>query len=226
MTLAGFPPWVLAMEGAIIGFLIALPVGPAAILCIRRTISSGFAAGFVTGVGAAAGDAVFGGVAAFGLSFVAEFIARHEAWIRGLGGAAMCAMGWSYMRHKPPSIGDPVAADRAHPYLTQMRFLLSSFAITVFNPITVMAFGAVFASRGLSKVGGDLLAATLLITTVFAGALAWWALLCGISYWARVWFSGGGLTWLNRGAGCALAAFGLVAMVSLLPLDWKALGLS
>jgi threonine/homoserine/homoserine lactone efflux protein len=220
----GLEPLLLFIEGAIIGFLIAVPVGPAAILCVRRTISTSIVAGVVTGIGASLGDTLFGAAAAFGLTFVNDFIVRNEAWIRGIGGAVLCVMGWSYITHRPPSIGDPVAADREHPYLTTARFLSSSFFITVFNPLTVMAFGAVFASRGLSNVGSDLTAALILIAAVFVGAFAWWTSLCGIAWVARVWFTGGGLIWLNRVSGIALAGFGFAAMVSLIPINWRWFG--
>src|SRR5689334_2390515 len=107
-----FDPVTLAIEGAVIGFVIALPVGPAAALCIRRAITVGAVAGYLTGVGAALGDAVFGAVAAFGLSFVEQFVARHEAWLRGIGGVILLAMGVLTMRHKPSAAGgDPVADD-------------------------------------------------------------------------------------------------------------------
>lgn len=223
MLASGFDPVLLGIEGAIIGFLIALPIGPAGILCIQRAISHGAIAGYATGVGAALGDAIFGGMAAFGLSYVAEFIARHETWIRGIGGALLVWMGWSYYRHRPRTIGDPVAADRAHPYLTDLHYMTSSFFITIFNPITVMAFGAVFASRGLSNVGSDMVAATILIAGVLLGALAWWATLVLVASAARGWFVGGGLIWLNRVSGAALGGFGLLAVASILPVDWLAL---
>src|SRR5689334_20761809 len=76
----GFQPLLLFIEGAIIGFLIAVPVGPAAILCVRRTISTGIVAGVVTGIGASLGDTLFGAAAAFGLTFVNDFIVRNEGW--------------------------------------------------------------------------------------------------------------------------------------------------
>ena len=71
-----FNPIALAIEGAIIGFMIAVPIGPAAALCIRRSITVGAMAGYMTGIGAALGDAVFGAVAAFGLSFVEDFVTK------------------------------------------------------------------------------------------------------------------------------------------------------
>src|SRR5689334_23557087 len=90
-----YNPLMLAIEGAVIGFVIAVPVGPAAALCIRRSITIGAVAGYLTGLGAALGDAVFGAVAAFGLSFVQQFVELHEAWLRGIGGLILIIMGWS-----------------------------------------------------------------------------------------------------------------------------------
>ena len=214
-------PVQLLIEGAVIGFLIALPVGPAAILCIRRTVGAGVIAGVMTGLGAALGDAVFGGVAAFGLTFIADFIHRNEFWIRAAGGLFLLMMGISTLRHRPRNIGDPVAMDREHRGLSYLRYCVSSLLITVFNPITVMAFGVVFAAQGLSDVGNDTLAATILVTAVFAGALGWWALLCAIALLFRHRFDERGLLWLNRISGSALVIFGVAAAVSLLPVDWQ-----
>jgi threonine/homoserine/homoserine lactone efflux protein len=50
-----------------IGFFIALPVGPIAILCIRKTLFNGFLSGFISGLGAALADGIYGFIAACGL---------------------------------------------------------------------------------------------------------------------------------------------------------------
>lgn len=221
-----FNPMTLAIEGAAIGFLIAVPVGPAAALCIRRSIAVGALAGYLTGVGAAAGDACFGAVAAFGLSFVEEFVARNEAWLRGLGGIVLLAMGIATMRHRPRTVGDPVTADREHKVATHFHYATSSFAITVFNPITVMAFGAAFAGRNLAGVGASLPDAALLVGAVFCGALAWWGILCTAAASMRARFTGTGLRWLSRISGAVILGFGVVALVSLLPLPWQRIGRS
>jgi threonine/homoserine/homoserine lactone efflux protein len=216
-----FNPIWLAVEGAVIGFVIAVPVGPAAALCIRRSITIGAVAGYLTGLGAALGDAVFGAVAAFGLSFVQQFVELHEAWLRGIGGLILIIMGWSTMRHRLPTIGDPVADDREHFVATHFHFTTSSFFITVFNPLTVMAFGAAFAGRDLAGVGASLPDAATLVAGVFAGALAWWAIVCTASVALRQHFTGKGILWLNRITGAVILAFGVVALISLLPLPWR-----
>jgi threonine/homoserine/homoserine lactone efflux protein len=226
MTVPGFVfnPLTLAIEGTLIGFFIAVPVGPAAALCIRRSITVGAVAGYMTGIGAALGDAVFGAVAAFGLSFVEEFVAKRESWLLGIGGIALAIMGWTTMRHRPRTVGDPVADDREHRVATHFHYASSSFFITVFNPLTVMAFGAAFAGRNLAGVGASLPDAALLVAAVFCGALAWWAIICTASVALRTRFTGTGLLWLNRCSGAVILGFGLAALISLLPLPWRQIG--
>lgn len=219
-----FNPIMLAIEGAAIGFLIAVPVGPAAVLCIRRSITAGAVAGYMTGIGAALGDAVFGAVAAFGLSFVEQFVHEREAWLLGIGGVGLIIMGWTTMRHRPRTVGDPVSEDRDHQVATHFHYASSSFFITVFNPLTVMAFGAAFAGRNLAGVGSSLPDAALLVAAVFAGALAWWTIICAAAVSLRANFTGTGLLWLNRVSGAVILGFGVVALISLLPLPWKQIG--
>ena len=178
----------------------------------------------MTGLGAALGDAVFGAVAAFGLSFVESFVARHEAWLRGIGGVVLVIMGWTTMRYRMRTVGDPVSDDSEHRVATYFHFASSSFFITVFNPLTVMAFGAAFAGRNLAGVGGSLPDATVLVAAVFCGALGWWAILCTAAMALRQHFTGKGILWLNRIAGAVILVFGVVALISLLPLPWRLWG--
>src|SRR5262249_8836653 len=180
MNVPGFVynPIGLAIEGFAIGFFIAVPVGPAAALCIRRSITVGAMAGYMTGIGAALGDAVFGAVAAFGLSIVQEFVAKRESWLLAIGGLGLGIMGLGTIRPRPRNGGDPVRNDREHRVATHLHYTSSSFFITVFNPVTVMAFGAAFAGRNLAGVGASLPDATLLVAAVFFGALGWWTIVC------------------------------------------------
>ena len=226
MSVPGFAfnPMTLAIEGSVIGFLIAVPVGPAAALCIRRSIAFGAVAGYLTGVGAAAGDAFFGAVAAFGLSFVEQFVARNEMWLRGIGGVVLVIMGAATMRARSRADDETAAEEAERGIAAHFHFVTSSFAITVFNPITVMAFGAAFAGRNLAGVGASLPDAALLVGAVFCGALCWWAILCTGAASLRTRFTGTGMRWLSRIAGLVILGFGVAALVSLLPLPWHKIG--
>src|SRR6476646_12067782 len=77
--------WLL-LKGVLVGVVIAVPAGPVGVLCIRRTIFHGRLAGFLSGLGAATADAVFGIIAGFGLTVVSETLLEYQEWLR-LGGA-------------------------------------------------------------------------------------------------------------------------------------------
>ena len=79
-------PLSFFLTGLIIGFSIAAPVGPIGVLCIRRTLTEGRASGFVSGLGAATADGIYGFVAGFGLTLVSSFLIREQTWIRLVGG--------------------------------------------------------------------------------------------------------------------------------------------
>src|SRR5512136_1386879 len=81
------------VKGIVIGFVIAAPVGPIGTLCARRTLTHGRRAGFASGMGAATADAIYGFIAAFGLTVIADFVAGHQFWLRLLGGALLTLLG-------------------------------------------------------------------------------------------------------------------------------------
>lgn len=206
---------LLLIQCAVIGFSIALPVGPVAILCIRRTLGSGLFAGLATGIGAAVADTIFGGIAIFGLTFVADFIDRNTFLVQLVGGCLLLGMGIYYVSHRPPNVGDPVATDREHKVLTIGRFLLSSFVITLFNPLTLGAFAAVFAASGVgAKVDSHPLA-VLAMAGVAMGAAAWWLVLTVLAQSLRRFISHSSLQWLNWVTGGTLIALGGFILVSL-----------
>lgn len=75
----------LFCKGAIIGFSIAAPVGPIGLLCIKRTLSDGRLSGFLSGLGAACADAVYGMAAALGLKTACAPVATRSASVEGRG---------------------------------------------------------------------------------------------------------------------------------------------
>jgi len=69
----------------IIGISIAAPVGPIGLLCVRRTLTQGRAAGLISGLGAATADAIYGCIAGFGLTFISSIlISQQKKEVRGV----------------------------------------------------------------------------------------------------------------------------------------------
>ena len=76
---------LLFLRGFLIGISIAAPVGPIGVLCIRRTLTEGKLKGFLSGMGAASADMVYGAVAAFGLTMITDVLVENKFWFRVIG---------------------------------------------------------------------------------------------------------------------------------------------
>lgn len=200
----------LFLRGLVIGFSIAAPVGPIGVLCIRRTLAEGRLYGLASGLGAATADALYGAVAGLGLTVVRDALTGQQVWLRLIGGAFLLYLGARTFLAKPAQ-----ASAQA-----QGRGLFgayaSTFALTLTNPMTILAFAAIFAGLGLADSDGDFLAATTLVLGVFGGSAAWWLTLSGAVSLVRARFDARALAWVNRLSGATIVAFGLAALASLL----------
>ena len=92
---------IFFLRGLMIGFSIAAPVGPIGVLCIRRTLADGRKAGFISGLGAASADALFGSVAGFGLTFVSNFLISQGDRLQLAGGIFLLYLGIKTFLAKP-----------------------------------------------------------------------------------------------------------------------------
>jgi threonine/homoserine/homoserine lactone efflux protein len=100
-------------RGLVIGFSIAAPVGPIGVLCIRRTLSDGRSAGFLCGLGAASADAVYGCVAALGLTSVSGFLVDQQLLLRLGGGVFLLYLGLRTFRERPAE-GEAAISGRSY----------------------------------------------------------------------------------------------------------------
>ncbi|HZT89896.1 MAG TPA: LysE family transporter [Stellaceae bacterium] len=198
------------LKGLVVGIVIAIPVGPVGVLCIRRTVFSGQLAGFLSGLGAATGDAAFGIIAGFGLTVVADWLLDYQHLLRFLGAAFLLVVGAKALMTEPA----PVPRRQADPE-TLARFFASTFALTLTNPVTLLSFLAIFAAVGLTGKEATLAAAAVLVLGIWLGSLLWWLALClGASLWRRT-LSERHLRWINRGSGGILFLSGVALIGSL-----------
>jgi len=199
------------VQGAVLGFSIAAPVGPIGLLCIRRTITDGRLAGFVSGVGAAAADTLYGLVAATGLSAVTEFLVGHRLWFQSAGGVFLLWLGWRIVRSSAPV--EPAAAGAARNLAAAFG---STFALTALNPMTIVAFLGVFAGLTV-RAEGTRGAAFQLVAGVFIGSALWWLILSLLAGGLRDRLRPALLHRVNVAAGAVVAGFGLWLLVTVRP---------
>ena len=198
------------LRGLLIGFSIAAPVGPIGVLCIRRTLADGRAAGLVSGLGAATADAVYGCVAGFGLTLISNFFVSQRFWLQLVGGLFLC---WLGLRTLVTAPADEAA--RAGHGEGLIGAFASTFVLTLTNPMTILSFAAVFAALGLASTGGDYGAAAVLVLGVFVGSALWWLLLSGGVSLLRSRFDARGLQWVNRVSGIVIVGFGVLSLAAL-----------
>lgn len=196
------------LQGIIIGFSIAAPVGPIGVLCIRRTLAEGPAAGVVSGLGAATAHAIYGCIAGFGLTLISNFLVNEQVWIRLIGGAFLCYLGVKTFLDTP----DEQAASAKGNSL--VGAYASTFLLTLTNPVTLISFAAIFAGFGVASASGSYADAAILVLGVFTGSALWWFILSfGVSILLSKFKDG--LQWVNRISAIVLIGFGAIALLSL-----------
>lgn len=206
----------LLVTGVIVGFLVAAPVGPVAVLCIQRTLLDGRLTGYATGLGATLSDTVFGALAVLSVGAAEAFLTENRMVIQGLGGVILIVLG-SHAVWKSKTLSyTAVSRARSTNHETLVHAFATAFAVTLFNPITFIAFVSLFAAIHVLQAIDGLIDSWVVIIGILAGAAAWWFTLATISAWMRSSFTGKGLAWLNAGSGLVVLAFGFYALGDLL----------
>ena len=200
----------ILFKGILVGFAIAIPVGPVGILCIKRTLSEGRAYGLASGLGAATADTFYGAIAGFGVAFVSNFLISNQDWLRIIGGLVLCFIGYRTFCTIPITESETSNGQKG---LISAYF--SVFVVTIMNPMTIFCFAAVFAAVGLGNIETNYVSGGLLVMGVFTGSAAWWLFLSSVVDRFRGKFEAGGLSWINRASGIAIMVFGMLALLSI-----------
>jgi threonine/homoserine/homoserine lactone efflux protein len=170
---------------------------------VRRTVFEGPTYGFISGMGAATADTIFGIIAAAGLTFLRDWLLSYQDWFGAAGGVFLLFVGVRTLLIPPTERETvPLSGER------HVTAYFSTFALTITNPITILAFAAIFAKIGVAESAGIFTLAALVVG-VFAGSLLWWL---GLSFglvWIQHLAGNFPLAWLNRVSGGILAVSGV-----------------
>jgi threonine/homoserine/homoserine lactone efflux protein len=197
-------------QGVVIGLSIAAPVGPVGILRIRRTLANGRFMGFLTGFGAATADAVYGSIAAFGLTIISMLLINFQNYLRLGGGIFLFFLGLRFFFTKPTNNNGQSGE------ATYFSAYVSAFFLTITNPLTILSFTGVFAGLCIvTNTDNETINAILMVIGVFVGSTLWWVLLSSASSILKNRLTPKGLLWVNRISGIIILGFGLAAFVSL-----------
>lgn len=197
--------WLIFLRGFLIGISIAAPVGPIGVLCIRRTLAEGRLKGFLSGLGAASADMVYGAIAAFGLTVITNLLVENKFWLRVIGGCFLLYLGIKTFLEKPANHAAQVNQSG------YFGAYLSTFFLTITNPMTILSFAAIFAG---TMFIGTTSSPIVLVAGVFTGSACWWlALSFGVGL-MRDRLHANHMVWINRISGLVIITFGVIALAA------------
>lgn len=195
-------------KGLVIGFIIAAIIGPIGILCIQRSLTDGFKIGFMTGIGAALADGVYGLVAGFGLTAVSSLLVAQQFWIHVIGGLFLIYLGIKILFTHPPEQAAKSKSDKS-----SWHACATTFFLTLTNPMTILSFMGVFAGLGLGSTNTDYSHALLLVTGITLGSGCWWLLLSGsVVFILHHRISAKTMRVINAISGVIMLGFGIFAL--------------
>lgn len=122
------------------GLVVALSIGPGALIILNRGVQHGFKSAAYSGLGAAAGDFVYGFLAFSAGGWIAQLLLPTQDFLRIISGSFLMAISIyiiavSSRRHVSPNDEDFSAKQRS-----LNGDCLSLFAMTLSNPLTIVIF--------------------------------------------------------------------------------------
>jgi threonine/homoserine/homoserine lactone efflux protein len=191
------------------GLAVAAPVGPMALLCMRRTLAQGWRHGLATGAGIAVADGCYAIVAALGLASISTFMLAHERPLHAAAGLFLLYLGVkTFARH---AADGAAGAPDGRVLGTWPAAFGSAVLLTLTNPPTIIMFAAIFAALA-PRSGFEAATAALTVGGVFAGSLLWWIGVTVVVSLLRGAIGPRVRRWIDRIAGAALGIFGALEL--------------
>ncbi len=200
---------IVIILGLFMGILIAAPVGPVNVLCIQRTLQSGFWGGVAAGLGAVLGDGILAATAAFGIKAVSSVFETHQMQIQSVGSVILLVFGVQ-LYFKKPEIADEV--DETALLVKNADAIPQSFMMTVTNPGALLGIFALFGALASWLGHFNSVNAFVLVIAVMAGSMAWWFGLSWLITVIRHHLNEDRLRMINQFAAGGLILFGLILL--------------
>ena len=198
--------WEVLLKGIGVGIAVAAPVGPIGLLCVKRTLADGRATGLAAGLGAASADAVYGFMVAAGLT-ATGLLVTYASPMQIFGGALIMVLGLMSLKAFFTNSGADVKPAEVKSSRGLLSAFVTTFVLTISNPMTILAFVALVAGLGASAASHPL-APYVLVFGVFAGSALWWLFLVSVASTAKSRITPETTRWLDLISGAILLIWG------------------
>lgn len=201
------------IKGILIGLLFGMPAGAVGAMTVERTLNYGMKAGLLTGLGSSVADCLYACVGVFGLTLISDFLFQHQNIINFVGGCLILGMGIRMLQAKASE------SESIPDYVRGIRVFISSFAIGVTNPATILTFLFAFSWFGIDGQSG-LAEGMGLVAGVFLGTFCWWSVISSIAILLKKKAKNNRLSIMNMVFGIILVLFGAVVLSRNIASQW------
>lgn len=204
---------LIILKGLFIGLISSAPMGPVGMLCIQRTLNDGRRQGLITGAGAAVGDVIYAlitAIGALGLSFLAEYIEKHQAPFQIGGSIVLIVFGYFVFRQNPSR--NITKLEKSQDSVGKV--FGTSLALTLSNIGMLFLYMALFARFNLIDSSQPFIVSLAVVPAIGLGAMAWWLFITYLVNKLRSKFNPRGLKLFNKVIGTILMTIGVVGIVT------------
>lgn len=204
---------LIILKGLFIGLISSAPMGPVGMLCIQRTLNDGRRQGLITGAGAAVGDVIYAlitAIGALGLSFLAEYIEKHQAPFQIGGSIVLIVFGYFVFRQNPSR--NITKLEKSQDSVGKV--FGTSLALTLSNIGMLFLYMALFARFNLIDSSQPFIVSLAVVPAIGLGAMLWWLFITYLVNKLRSKFNPRGLKLFNKVIGTILMTIGVVGIVT------------
>jgi threonine/homoserine/homoserine lactone efflux protein len=194
--------WFALVQGAVLGFVGGIPVGPVNAAVIDTSLRKCFRRAFAVGVGGAFVDFIYSQLAIAGLGPLMDRVPGLATALLGIGGIVLVIFGVMTVQAPPPE-----RAEQSEPVLARalVAAFFSGVLITLANPAALVSWvllaGTFLADfRGWTAVSAGI--------GIFVGTCVWFLIIAYLASKGRVRL-GRRSQWVTRLVGALLVVYGV-----------------
>src|SRR3990167_8665958 len=199
--------FLLALKAFVFGVVLAALPGPIFFLVLQRTITEGVRVGLLCGLGVVLADGCYACMAVMGLGMIAHSIQEYQAYYALAAGIYLVYWGVKTFL-QTVSLRSPTALHTGN----LMRACVSTFFLTMVNPLTFLSFVAFFLSIELD-VAKTVAGWSVLIVGIILGVSMVNGLIVVLGTLFRRTFSRAVLNGMSRFMGLLLVGYGTWALI-------------
>lgn len=198
-------------KGIWIGIIIAAPLGPIAILCIQKSLQKGRISGFLSGLGAASADLIYGVLAILGFSTIVLHYPQFTLALKIAGALFLIYLGINIFISRKKELNDKNLKIQDKKSL--VKDYLQILILTITNPMTILMFLSVFSNLKIETKG---FSSFLICIGIFTGSAIWWFMLAFFASLFSKKLGDKGMRLLNGLFGGLIAGFGIFSIIKVL----------